>query len=125
MKRSVDWGALLRCKHGSGKAVSERYGNFVANVLNAFLELQALWAWHLWLATESGGPSARSLPLLREALKNQSDSNKMRWHLAASLANSGNKHDAIVELDRLLTSQANLPQGAQAQTLLMQLRDQK
>jgi tetratricopeptide (TPR) repeat protein len=76
------------------------------------------YAWQLNLA----GQPARALPLLREALKNQSDNAEIRWHLAASMANSGNKREAIVELDRLLASQADFSQRAQAQSLLAQLK---
>ena len=76
------------------------------------------YGWQLNLA----GQPARALPLLREALKSRPDSSEMRWHLAATLAQSGNKSEAGTELDRLLTSQAAFPQRAEAQTLLAQLR---
>ena len=55
---------------------------------------------------------------MREALKNQPDSSEMRWHLAGTLVQSGNKSEASKELDRLLASQAAFPRRAEAQTLL-------
>jgi putative PEP-CTERM system TPR-repeat lipoprotein len=76
------------------------------------------YAWQLNL----NGQSARALPLLNAALKSQPANAEIRWHMAATLARSGNKIDAIAELDRLLASQAVFPQRAQAQILLTQLR---
>lgn len=80
--------------------------------------VQDTYGWQLNLA----GQPAQALPLLREAIKSQADNVVIRWHLAATLAQSGNKQEASVELDRLLASQVVFPQRAEAQVLLAQLR---
>jgi putative PEP-CTERM system TPR-repeat lipoprotein len=74
-----------------------------------------------WLLANTG-QAEKGLPYLREALKTQPDAAEIRWHLAATLAKTGDKRGALAELDRLLSSRVAFPQEAEARALLQQLR---
>lgn len=74
-----------------------------------------------WLLA-GAGQAAKGLPYLRQALKSQPDAAEIRWHLAATLAKTGDVRSAEVELDRLLASRAVFPQEPDARALLQKLR---
>lgn len=75
------------------------------------------YGWQL----SQAGQAKRALPLLREALKHQPDDPEIRWHLASTLDKAGERREARLELDRLLSSRLAFPQEAQARDLLRQL----
>lgn len=76
------------------------------------------YGWQLTLA----GQAKRGLPYMQDALKQFPDNPEIRWHLAVALEKAGNKREAKVELDRLLTSGIRFQQESQARALLEQLR---
>ncbi len=74
-----------------------------------------------WLLT-GAGQAEKGLPYLRQALKSRPDAAEIRWHLAATLAKTGDTRGAEVELDRLLASRVVFPQEPDARALLQKLR---
>lgn len=76
---------------------------------------------HGWQLSQAG-QFKQAIPYLQKALKLASDSLEIRWHLATTLVKAGDKNAAIMELDRLLSSQETFPQANEARALLTQLR---
>ena len=77
-----------------------------------------------WLLTQSGQP-AKGLDHLRRAVSQAPDVAEIRWHLAATLAKSGDNARARQELERLLASGVAFPQEKEAQNMLKQLQVDK
>ena len=74
-----------------------------------------------WLQTQSGQP-AKGLDYLRRAISQAPDIAEIRWHLAATLAKSGDAAHARQELERLLASGVAFPHEKEAQNMLKQLQ---
>lgn len=74
-----------------------------------------------WLLTQTG-QAQRALPHLRAAIKQVPDNPEIRWHLAVALEKVGERKEAALELDRLLTSRSEFPQKEQAREKLRALR---
>ncbi|HYP67249.1 MAG TPA: XrtA/PEP-CTERM system TPR-repeat protein PrsT, partial [Thiobacillaceae bacterium] len=68
------------------------------------------------------GQASRGIDLLRQALSKAPDSAVLQYHLAAALAQSGDKERAKAELQRLLDSGVSFPQEQEARSLLRQLQ---
>ncbi|GAO34896.1 hypothetical protein SCT_0276 [Sulfuricella sp. T08] len=77
-----------------------------------------------WLLTQSGQP-AKGLDPLRRAVSQAPDVAEIRWHLAATLAKSGDTAHARQELERLLASGVAFPHEKEAQNMLKQLQGGK
>jgi putative PEP-CTERM system TPR-repeat lipoprotein len=74
-----------------------------------------------WLLTQSGQP-AKGIDHLRRAVSQAPDVAEIRWHLAATLAKSGDTTHARQELERLLASGVAFPHEKEAQNILKQLQ---
>lgn len=74
-----------------------------------------------WLLTQSGQP-AKGLDPLRRAVSQAPGAAEIRWHLAATLAKSGDAARARQELERLVASGVAFPQEKEAQIMLKQLQ---
>jgi Tfp pilus assembly protein PilF len=77
-----------------------------------------------WLLTQSGQP-AKGLDLLRHAVSKEPGAAEIRWHLAATLAKSGDTAHGRQELERLLAGGATFPQEKEAQNMFKQLQGGK
>jgi putative PEP-CTERM system TPR-repeat lipoprotein len=73
-----------------------------------------------WILVEHG-KTPRGLELLKKAAAQAPASTAIRYHLAVTLAKSGDKVRARKELEDLLASNKNFPQRQEAQALLGQL----
>lgn len=69
----------------------------------------------------SGGQYGRALPLLKKAAELAPDAADIRYHLAAALAQSGDKPNARKEVEKLLAGNKPFPQRDEARALLKQL----
>ncbi|WP_148290801.1 XrtA/PEP-CTERM system TPR-repeat protein PrsT [Sulfuricella denitrificans] len=74
-----------------------------------------------WLLTQSGQP-AKGLDPLRRAVSQAPGVAEIRWHLAVTLAKSGDSAHARQELERLLASGVAFPHEKDAQNMLKQLQ---
>lgn len=74
--------------------------------------------WQLTLANQA----KRALPYLKEALAMDANNLEVRWHLAVALDQAGDTRASMAELDRLLTSQIDFPEAAQARAMLERLK---
>jgi putative PEP-CTERM system TPR-repeat lipoprotein len=75
-----------------------------------------------WILANNGQMS-RGIELIRKALAKTPDSPEIHWHLAASLAKSGDKARARQELERLLNSGLGFSHEKEARTLLDRLKN--
>ena len=67
------------------------------------------------------GQATQALPYLKKALSKQPDAGDIHYHLAAALAESGDKARARQELDQLMKGGLDFSQKAAAQALMQSL----